>query len=86
MVACGLSPLAAGLGRYPTGIGRCVSPTKRQISGWRMRQRDALKILYVAIVLVTLAVGATGVYGLYDHLQSMKEFNARLKIDSDEIR
>lgn len=51
-----------------------------------MRQRDALRILYLAIVLVTLAVGATGVYGLYDHLQSMKAFNARLKIDSDELR
>jgi hypothetical protein len=51
-----------------------------------MRHRDALKILYVAIVLVTLAVGAIGAYGLYEHLQSMKEFNARLKIDSDEVR
>jgi len=51
-----------------------------------MRRRDALRILYLAIVVMTLAVGATGVYRLYDHLQSMKEFNARLKIDSDELR
>jgi len=51
-----------------------------------MRQRDALRILYVAIVLVTLAVGATGVYGLYDHLQSMKEFDSRMLIDTEGVR
>ncbi len=51
-----------------------------------MRRRDALRFLYLAIVVMTLAVGATGVYRLYDHLQSMKEFDSRMLIDTEGVR
>jgi len=51
-----------------------------------MRRRDALRILYLAIVVMTLAVGAIGIYGLHAHLQSMKEFDSRMLIDTEGVR